>query len=64
MANEKGLLEQIIYEDFAVWGKAYRDLSSDEWSEIRFLSLERHRAFNWLCGYASSGDWATTPTDT
>ncbi len=64
MANEKGLLEQMMDEDFAVCGRAYRDLPSDQWSEIRSLSLERHRALNWLCGYASGGDWAKTPTDT
>ena len=51
-------------EDFAVGGKAYRDLSSDEWAEVRSITVERHFALNWLCGRAPSNEWDETPTDT
>ena len=64
MAKEKGLLSAVIDEDFPACGKAYRELSAEEWSEVRSISFERHRALNWLCGFAPGGDWSRTPTDT
>ncbi|MEY2467121.1 MAG: hypothetical protein QOD03_1642, partial [Verrucomicrobiota bacterium] len=62
-ANEKDSLE-IIDEDFAALGKAYRDLTDEEWSSIRSIAVERHFALNWLCGYAPDNRWDETPTDT
>ncbi len=62
-ANEKDSLE-IIGEDFAAIGKAYRDLTTEEWSSIRSIAFERHFALNWLCGYAPDNRWDETPTDT
>jgi hypothetical protein len=62
-ANEKNSL-QTIDEDFAANGKAYRDLSDEEWSSIRSIAFERHFALNWLCGYAPDNGWDETPTDT
>jgi hypothetical protein len=62
-ANEKDSLE-IIDEDFAAIGKAYRDLTDEEWSSIRSIAFERHFALNWLCGYAPDNRWDETPTDT
>jgi hypothetical protein len=62
-ANEKDSLE-IIDEDFAAIGKAYRDLTDEEWSLIRSIAFERHFALNWLCGYAPDNRWDETPTDT
>jgi hypothetical protein len=61
--NEKDSLE-IIDEDFAAIGKAYRDLTDEEWSSIRSIAFERHFALNWLCGYAPDNRWDETPTDT
>jgi hypothetical protein len=29
---------------------------------VASIARERHRAFNWLCGYAA--DWDRVPTDT
>ncbi len=62
-ANAKNSLE-IIDEDFASNGKAYRDLTDEEWSSIRFIAFERHFALNWLCGYAPDNRWDKTPTGT
>lgn len=61
--KEAGQFE-VIDEDFAVRGKAYRDLSPEEWSDIRSITMERHFALNWLCGYAPDNQWDETPTDT
>jgi hypothetical protein len=54
----------VVAEDFAAYGKAYRDLSPDEWSEVRSVTIERHFTLNWLCGYAPGNQWDETPTDT
>ena len=54
----------MIRDDFAVKGKSYAELSPEEWSEVQSISIERHRALNWLCGYSPHNDWDTTPTDT
>jgi hypothetical protein len=53
-----------IDEDFPAKGKAYRKLSADEWSEVQSITMERHFALNWLCGYAPENEWDETPTDT
>jgi hypothetical protein len=37
-------------------------LSDDEYSYCRSLAVERHKALNWLCGYAER--WDKVPTDT
>lgn len=63
-AQKQGDLSEIIDNDFLVKGKSYRDLSDDEWSEVRSITIERHRALNWLCGYAKGNQWEKTPTDT
>jgi hypothetical protein len=62
-AKEAGTLE-IIDEDFSIKGKAYRDLTQEEWSPIKSIAFERHFALNWLCGYAPDNRWDETPTDT
>ncbi len=61
--KEKNTLE-VVEEDFAVKGKAYRDLTDAEWSEVGSIAFERHFSLNWLCGRASGNDWDKTPTDT
>ena len=48
--------------DFPAFGKAYRNLSEDEYEQATSIAMERHLALNWLCGYDS--DWDETPTDT
>jgi hypothetical protein len=53
-----------IDEDFPAKVKAYRELSADEWSEVRSITMERHFALNWLCGLAPGNEWDKTPTDT
>ena len=62
-AHSEGRL-QTIDQDFAAHGKAYRDLTDDEWSQVRSITMERHFALNWLCGYAPGNAWDETPTDT
>lgn len=51
-----------IDEDFPAFGKAYAALEDEEYSLATSIAMERHFAFNWLCGY--SRDWDDTPTDT
>lgn len=53
-----------INNDFPAFGKAYRDVSFAEFSLATSIALERHRAFNWLCGYAPGNRWSDTPTET
>ncbi len=63
-AYEIGDVGYLIDSDFAVKGKAYRDLTDEEWSEVRSITTERHFALNWLCGYARRNRWDETPTET
>ena len=59
-----GTIPACIDDDFPAKGKAYRDLSAEEWAEVRSITMERHFALNWLCGYAPGNRWDDTPTDT
>jgi hypothetical protein len=63
-AAEDGALPAPIDGDFPAFGKPYRDLNAEEFSRATSIAMERHRAFNWLCGYAPDNRWADTPTDT
>ncbi len=63
-AYKRGELSKIIDDDFFAKDKAYRDLTDDEWSDVRSITMERHYALNWLCGYAKGNKWDKTPTDT
>jgi hypothetical protein len=66
MAREltgKGRLPDCIEEDFPAKGKAYRELSAQEWSEVRSVTFERHFTLNWLCGYSPRNKWDETPTE-
>ena len=38
--------------DFPAFDKAYRDLTVEEFSVAASIATERHRAFDWLCGFA------------
>ncbi len=53
-----------IDEDYPAFNKAYRDLSNEEWATVRSITMERHFALNWVCGYAPDHRWDETPTDT
>jgi hypothetical protein len=61
---QEGGFPQPLGGDFPAFGKSYRDLSPDEWSLTTSIATERHRALNWLCGYAPGNRWDKTPTDT
>ncbi len=61
---EEGRIPQPIDSDFPAFGKAYRDLTEKEWTNIRCVSIERHRTLNWLCGYAPKNRWEKTPIET
>lgn len=63
-AADEGLIPPPISGDFPALGKAYRDLSPTEFSIATSIAVERHRAFNWLFGYAPGNRWTETPTDT
>ena len=63
-ASLEAMIPPCIAEDFPAKGKAYRDLTGDEWTEVRSITVERHYALNWLCGYAPDNKWDETPTDT
>ncbi len=63
-AKEAGTLRKIIEEDFPVKGKACRDLTDAEWSEVVSITAERHFALNWVCGHAPNNSWDDTPTGT
>ena len=62
LAFTEGSIPAPVDGDFPAFGKAYRDLDDDEYARATSIALERHRALNWLCGYAS--DWDNVPTDT
>jgi hypothetical protein len=63
-AASDGLFEVPLGGDFPAFGRPYRDISVDEWSQATSIAMERHKAFNWLCGYAPGNRWDDTPTDT
>jgi hypothetical protein len=50
-------------QDFRAFGRAYRDLSDEQWYEVRSITAERHFTLNWLCGHAPRNAWEQTPTD-
>jgi hypothetical protein len=64
MAAKDGTILPCINEDFPAKGKAYRDLTDKEWSEVRSITVERHYTLNWLCGFAPDNRWDEVPTDT
>lgn len=63
-AAEAGDFKAPIAHDFPAFGKPYRDLTPEEFSVARSIAMERHRALNWLCGYAPGNQWRETPTHT
>ncbi len=63
-AFHDGSIAEAIDGDFPARGKAYHALTDDEWSEVRSIAVERHRALNWLAGRAPGHRWDETPIET
>ena len=63
-AVEDGLLAAALADDFPILGKAYGDLAEEEFISASISAQERHRAFNWMCGYARRNRWDRTPIET
>jgi hypothetical protein len=63
-AAADGVIPAPIKNDFPAFGKAYRDLTDQEYSQATSIAQERHHAFNWLCGFAPGNRWEETSTDT
>jgi hypothetical protein len=51
-----------VNEDFPAFGKAYADLSLEEYRQATSLAQERLWGLNWICGYARN--WDRVPLDT
>lgn len=56
-AHEGGVLPEIQDGDFAVNGKAFRNLDAEVWTRIGSVTAERHHALSWLCGNSSENRW-------
>ena len=63
-AQQDGTLDAVRDGDFKAMGKSFRWLTDDEWSSVQSIVMERHRALNWLCGYAPANRWDDVPTHT
>ncbi len=61
---ENGGFDAPLGDDYPACGKPLRDLTEEEFSSVMSISTERHKALNWLCGYAPGNQWDETPTDT
>jgi hypothetical protein len=56
-AYEKGLLTELIDEDFVYAGRPFRDLPTEEFYRAAVVISERHYAMNWLTGLAPGNRW-------
>jgi hypothetical protein len=63
-AMNEGTIARVIDHDFPAREKAYRALTDEEWSEVRSIAVERHRALNWLAGRAPGHRWEDTTVET
>ena len=54
----------VVGDDFPAFGRSYREATAAEYATLTSIGMERHRAFNWLCGLAPRNRWDDTPTDT
>ncbi len=62
VAFERGDVPEPIDGDFPAFGRAYKDVTSEELSKLTSIARERERAFNWLAGY--EWNWDEVPVDT
>lgn len=63
-AAEEGIFPAPVGDDFPAFGGPFRELTAEQFARVTSISQERHKALNWLCGYAPGNRWAETPTDT
>ena len=63
-AYSKGEISNVIDDDLAFRGQAFRNLGESDFNEAASIIIERHYALNWLCGFAPKNNWDETPTDT
>jgi hypothetical protein len=65
-ANKAGETQNFvpIGNDFPAFEKPFRDATNHEFLQLQSIAQERHKALNWLCGYAPGNRWSETPTDT
>ena len=61
-AQRRKDISKPIDGDFPLMGKAFRDLTEEEYPIVSAIATERHFALNWLCDY--SDNWDDTPTET
>jgi Domain of unknown function (DUF4272) len=55
-ANNNGIVSNLAQEDLVAFGKPLHRLSKDEIEELRIITTERMKAFNWLFGLGDSWD--------
>lgn len=55
-AHASGGIPRPIKNDFPLFGKPFRELSSDERDEAAAIMTARHLALDWLCGYWTEWD--------
>ena len=63
-AAQDGIIDAPIGDDFPALGKPFRALGEEEMLVMMSIAMERHKAWNWLCGYAPGNHWCQTPTHT
>ena len=63
-AARSGGFDFPLAEDYIVFGKPFREISDEEFDSVMSICGERHKALNWLCGYAPGNQWNKTPTHT
>lgn len=63
VAREHGF-DSSIGDDFPAFGLPFRDLSREQFLLVSSISQERHRALNWVYGFAPGNRWDETPTET
>lgn len=63
-ATLDGILTDVVADDFAVHGRPFCALGADEATKMAAIAQRRHKALNWICGYAPGNRWQDTPTNT
>lgn len=61
-AQRRKDISKTIDGDFPAMGKAFRDLTEEEYAIVSTVAMERHFGLNWLCDF--SDNWDDTPTET